>query len=142
MIEITIGTRKQLAVLVESSDEDREAVRRTQQIIEYFRRALESENDPDAMIRFTNVDFSMRNLVDAIAFLDYLYDALNGERTRIAYPVNGFQDKEAKRFGDNYSYINPAFATPSVSENEFEAAVDGVDEPTEDVRVNHSMENK
>lgn len=132
MTEITIGTRKQSAVLVESSDEDREAVRRTQQIIEYFRRALESENDPNAMIRFTDVNFSMRDLVDAITFLDYLDDALNCEKAKIVYPVNGFQDKEAKRFGDNYSYINPAFATPSISENEFEAAVDGVDETSEE----------
>ena len=116
MTEITIGTRKQSAVLVESSDEDREAVRRTQRIIEFFRRALESEDDPDAMIRFADVNFSMRDLKDTAIFLDYLGDTLNCKHAKIVYPVNGFQDEEARRFGDNYSYINPALATLSASE--------------------------
>lgn len=132
MIEITIGALKQSAVLVESSDEDREAVSRTQDIIEYFRRALESEDNPSAMLRLIDVNFSRSDLEDVAVFLNYLDDALNCEQAKIVYTTNGFEAKEARHFGDNYSYINPEFAALSVSENEFEAAVDGVAELDEE----------
>ena len=122
MTKITIGTRAQTAVLVESSDEDREAVSRTQDIIEYFRRALESENDPDAMIRLIDVNFSIRDLEDVATFLNYLDDALNCEQAKIVYSDNGFEDTEARHFGDNYSYINPEFAALFSCEDEGKCA--------------------